>query len=352
MPALRNAILGLLVGLAGGGLFWLIGTPLPWTLGALFATAAVSISGRRWYLPNVAANVARPFVGILAGSAFTYTVVQSIPGWWDVIVVLILYSLLMTILGWWFLRRFWGYDSVTAFFSSAPGGLGEFALLGASLGADVRRLVLLHAARIVTVVFTIPFAVQYFLHPEIDLTRAVAVSHGPAGTWIDYAILIACGAVGFVIGCPFRKIGGIMIVPMLLSAAVHATGLTEVSPPSWLIALAQVVIGSIAGSRFAGIGWRELHTTVAQGVLWAVVLIATAMLAAWACTLFSDATLAGLVLAFAPGGLVEITIVAYAIGFEVAFIVTLQLVRIVAVLLMSPVIFRFIGDRDERPPQA
>jgi membrane AbrB-like protein len=350
LSELRNAIFGLLVGLAGGGLFWLIGTPLPWTLGALFATAAVAISGRSWCMPNIAANVARPFVGILAGSAFTYTVVQAIPGWWDVIAVLIVYSLLVTIVGWWVLRRFWGYDSVTAFFSAAPGGLGEFALLGASLGADVRRLVLLHAARIVTVVFTIPFAVQYFLHPEIDLTRATAVAHGPAGTWIDYAILIGCGVVGFFIGRPFKKIGGIMIVPMLLSAAVHATGMTEVSPPSWVIALAQIVIGSIAGSRFAGIGWRELHTTVAHGVIWAIVLIVTAMLAAWACTLFSDATLAGLVLAFAPGGLVEITIVAYAIGFEVAFVVTCQLVRIVAVLLMSPAIFRFI-DRDERPPQ-
>jgi hypothetical protein len=48
------------------------------------------------------------------------------PSWWDTILVLIAYSVVSTLLGWLFFTRACKYDDVTAFFASAPGGIGDY----------------------------------------------------------------------------------------------------------------------------------------------------------------------------------------------------------------------------------
>jgi membrane AbrB-like protein len=342
-----HTVLGLAVGTAGGVLFDLLHSPLPWTLGALTATAIVTIAGREWFLPVFVWNIARPFVGVLAGSAFTLPVLLSILDWWSVVLAMLNYSAVMTLIGWGYFGRLCKFDNVTAFFASAPGGLGELTLLGGTLGGNVRRLALVHSVRIIAVVFIVPFLVRAFVPPEGHAIVPHA-AQAAGGTAFDYAVLIACGFFGFFAGKPWRSLGGVMLAPMILSAAAHATDLTHVVPPAWLIACGQVVIGVIAGSRFAGVSWRELHTTVQQGLGWALILVAAAMISALACSFFAPQSFTALLLAFAPGGIVEITIVAYAIGVEVAFVVTCHVCRVVAVLLVAPGLFRLIGSKAGR----
>lgn len=340
MDAMRNTLIALIIGSAGGYLFYLLHTPLPWTLGSLFFTAATALAGGRWFLPKLAWNIARPFVGVLAGSAFTLPVLMSFLGWWDVLLALLVYSVIVTILGWYYFTRLCGFDNVTAFFASAPGGLGELTLLGSTLGGSVRLLVQVHALRIVVVVFTVPFFVQFVLLPPGALHGAAAAGHASEAALLDWAILTACGVLGFFIGRPFTALGGVMLVPMLLSAGVHVAGLTSVSPPYWLVAVVQVMIGSISGSRFAGTNLREIRRTAVQAFGWIIVLLIATFIVAWLCTLFTDFPLAALMLAFSPGGIVEITVMAYAIGFHVAFIVTCQILRATLVLLVTPTLFR------------
>ena len=344
MPAVFRAIAAFLVGLIGGYIFLLLHAPLPWTLGSLVASALVALTGRSWFLPQLASDFARPCVGVLAGSAFTLPVLMSLPGWWDVLTVLMIYSIIVTILGSLYFQRVAKFDPVTAFFASAPGGLGELSLLGSSLGGNLRSLVLVHSMRIITVVFVVPFAVRWYMASEG--AASFAPPH-PSETaeLVDWAILIACGVAGFFIGRPLRTLGGVMMVPMVLSAAVHIAGLTAMTPPNWLIAMVQIFVGSLAGSRFAGLSWPEFRTTVVAAVVWSLVLLVLAMLAAVLCRTFSDASLVELVLAFAPGGLVEITIVAYAMSVHVAFVVTCQLCRITMVLLLTPSLFKVLGQR-------
>jgi membrane AbrB-like protein len=255
----------------------------------------------------------------------------------------LIYSVIVTYLGWLFFSRVCKYDDVTSFFASAPGGLGELTMLGGSLGGSMRTLVLIHAVRVVLMVFVVPFVVVwFFLPPGMELT-GVATDHGMLSP-LDWAILIACCTLGFFIGRPFSKIGGVMLVPMGLSAAVHIAGLTEAAPPGWLVATMQVVIGAIAGSRFAGISWPELRSTVLYAIVWSVFLLAAAVGAAWLCTLFTDESLLALILAFTPGGIVEITIIAYALSLHVAFVVTLQTGRVVVVLLLTPILFKTLKN--------
>jgi membrane AbrB-like protein len=145
--------------------------------------------------------------------------------------------------------------------------------------------------------------------------------------------------LGYVIGRFSRFPGGAIVTAMICSAVIHATGITQAAPPRWLVIFAQILIGSVAGARFAGLTWAELKTTVAIAVVWAVCLLATgAGIAALTARLIGT-DLVSTILAFAPGGTAEMIIVTYALGGDVAFVATFQLLRIFLVLTFVPVLF-------------
>jgi membrane AbrB-like protein len=351
--ALRDACAALLIGAAAGTLFYLIGAPLPWTLGSLSAAAVVAVAGGPWLMPAGMRELARPVVGVLADSAFTPEVVAAVAEWAPAIVFVAVYSLGVTLLGWLFFRKVCRLDPVTAFFASTPGGLGELTLLGGALGGSMRALATIHSVRIVVVAFSVPFFLHLVLGRELRGT-SLAAHAAPDAALADWLILLACGLAGFAIARLLKLRGGAMIVAMPFSAGVHGAGLTLVLPPGSLVAAVQVVIGAVAGGRFAGIRWMELRDTVAQALVWSAALLLMAIATAALGALLFARPVAALVLAVAPGGMTEMTIISYALGIETAFVVTSQLCRIFFVLTFAPLLFRLLGKASGSsitPPQ-
>jgi membrane AbrB-like protein len=342
-------VAALLVGGLGGLLFYAMHAPLPWTLGSLTAAAVVAVCGGRWLVPRELRDVARPVVGILAGSAFTPAVIASIAEWWFAVVFVAAYSLFTILVGYVFFRRLCRFDRVTSYFAAAPAGLGEMTLLGGTLGGNMRTLVLVHAIRITATVFTVPLALQLVLGHPIGRSAFPAAAGGGLEPR-DWIILGLCGLAGYGIGKLVRFPGGIMITTMLASAAVHGSGLSEAVPPAWLVALVQVVIGAVAGARFAEIRWNEFSSTVLAAVLWAAVLLAMATVTAAVGGWIFDRSAIGLLLALAPGGMVEMTVITYTLGIDVAFVVTCQVCRNFFVLAFAPLIYRRLPAKKPGPP--
>jgi hypothetical protein len=340
----------LALGLAGGFLFHLLGIPLAWTLGALAMAALVAILGGRWLMPAPLRNLARPVLGVLAGSAFSPTVIASMMTWWDAVVFVVLHSLLITLVGVVFFRRVCRFDRVTAFFAAAPGGLGELTLLGASLGGHMRTLALVHSVRIITVVAVVP-PVLRLINGDIA-TGGVASATASAMLGIqDWLFLGGCALGGYLLGTFIPLPGGVMVGALLVSGAAHALGMTEVVPPVWLVALVQGVIGSINGARFAGVTWAELRSTVLYALAWSVVMLLWSALAAWFASLFLfDRSGSAMLLALAPGGTAEVILMSYALGIDVAFVVTCQITRILFVLTCVPALFSLFRSRGGGPP--
>jgi uncharacterized protein len=340
---LLQAFVAFLIGGAGGAFFYVIGAPLPWTLGSLFASAMVSVVGLPWRMPAPVRDVARPVVGLLAGSAFTPAVVASIGAWWSAIVFVLVYSLVITGLGFLFFRKLCRLDPVTSFFASTPGGLSELSLIGSSLGGNMGQLVLIHSMRVVSVVFAVPLILQFVIGHALGRT-AMPFAADATATLRDWAILAACGIAGYALAKRYDLPGGTMVSAMVLSAIVHGADLTEVTPPGWLVALVQVVVGSVAGGRFGNVRGREVRRTLVCGALWCVVLLATASAAALLGAYLFARPFDSLLLSLSPGGLPEMTIISYALGIEVAFVVTIQVVRSFSVLAFGPTLFRLCGS--------
>lgn len=344
LQATISALIALFIGAAGGFVFHAIHAPLPWTLGAIAASAVAAITVNRWPMPAGIRSWARPVVGVLAGSAFTPDVIASMGGWWPALLLVAVYSLAVSAIGYITFTRLLGFDSPTAYFAATPGGLGELTLLGGTLGADSKTLVLIHAVRVVAVVFTIPLMMQLFLSgPVGGLPPQHAEAHHELGEWL---VLVGCGVLGFFIARYTRMPGGALVVPMFLSAAAHAAGLTSASPPYWLVAFVQVLIGSIAGSRFAGVTLVELRRSLAIAIAWAAFMVLSAVAAALAGSLMLGMPFSWLLLALAPGGAAEMLVITYALRADVAFVALCQVARVFLVMALAPLFFKYVPSND------
>ncbi|BCJ89613.1 ammonia monooxygenase [Terrihabitans soli] len=335
------------VGLAGAALFASIHAPLPWMLGSMFATAVVTLaSGFPYRMPRAARTFARPVIGVLAGSTFSPALFASAADWWPAFIVVGIFAFITTSAGYVFFRFVCRFDPTTSFFASTPAGLNEMSLLGDSLGGDLRTLVLVHATRILAVVSIIPLVVRTSAHVDVPLL----LPEHPIGHIEDLAVLVACGLAGYFIGTRLPIPAGPMLISMLFSAAAHLAQITDAAPPSWLVSGVQVVIGCIAGARFAGIHWREARMIAVSSVAWAILIVGAAFLTAYTASNLVGIPFNSLLLSLAPGGMVEMTLIAYALGIEVAFVIACQIFRNVFTVLTLPYIYRLLhADRPEKP---
>lgn len=327
----------MLLAAAGGLLFRLLHFPLPWTLGAMTVAAVIAIRNGRHVLPAVFRDGARPVIGVMAGSAFTPAVLTQLTAWWPIFVVLLAFFLTASGVGYLFFRHR-GFDRPTAFLSASPGGLGEMALLGQQFSADVRKLVLVHSVRIVLVVTLVPFALRQMLGLGQGALSGPP-GHGAGGP-LDWLALSACVLLGYWLGNRLRSYGGLMLVPMFLSAVIHGSGVTSAEIPYAIVAAMQVVIGCITGARFAGVRFQEVWRTLMIGLVWTLVLIAMSIALALILGRFVDLPAAALFLSLAPGGFAEMSVIAYAVQVEVAFVVTCHAFRTIYIMLVSPILCR------------
>ena len=159
---------------------------------------------------------------------------------------------------------------------------------------------------------------------------------------IDWAILAASAVVGAVVGKALGLPAAFLVGPMVLSGAVHVTGVTEASPPSLLVAAAQVVLGTGIGCRFAGTPVSEILRIVNISIGSTVILLASGVLFGLALEQITEVPWFVLVLAYAPGGLAEMSLVALALGGDVAFVATHHIFRIGFIVILAPLAFRLM----------
>ena len=329
--------LALAIGTAGGALFDHFNLPLAWMIGAMLFTTAAAMAGVPVRIPKTLRNVMVMILGVMLGSGFTPAILGRLGEWSVSLSGLAVYMVVATVVGVQYLRRAAKLDPVTSYFTATPGGLNEMVMVGTQMGGDTRTMALAHALRVMLVVIVIPFAFQ-------ALGLYDPAKKGTLGPPLlslslkDVALLTAC-AVGYPVAKALRIPAAQIVGPMLLSAAIHLAGLTEGKPPGLLVAAAQVVIGASLGCRFTGLEVRRIGRDSLTAVGLTALMLGVTAAAAWVVDEATGLGLAALILAFAPGGLAEMTLVALALNIDVALVATHHMVRIILIVTLAPAAF-------------
>lgn len=344
LPPRKFWLFWMTVGLAwiGGWLFAQAGLPLPWMLGAMTIVTIATVLQLPVFAPAKLRSPMTATIGVMLGAGFHPGLLQSLPGWLPSIAGLLVFSIGSGLACAVFLHRYAGLDRTTSFFGGMPGGLVEMVEVGRQHGGDERTIALIHSSRILFIVFSLPFLVQLLENGSpLGASTAIGVpikeSH-----WLDFAILLGVGYLGSVVGQRIKLPAPHLVGPMLLSGGLHLAGVIEFIPPQELVQIAQLVLGAVLGCRFVGMSATSILQILMIGFLMTLVLLSSVILCAFGVMMITDLPFSSLALAYSPGGLAEMSIVAIAIQADAAFVVAHHLIRVLLVMLGAAPFFSLL----------
>lgn len=330
----------LAIGAAGGAVFSYFTLPLAWLLGAMLFTTIAAFARVRLAMAPGARAVMMIILGIMIGSTFTPALLAGLPNWPISLATLVALLAVSGGLVWLFLHRAGRLDAVTAYFSAAPGGMTEMVLIGGAMGADTRTIGFTHAMRVFLVVMIVPF--WFRLTENVQTLGTRSATNLSDVVLSDMALLAVAGTVGYAVAKRLKVPAAEFLGPLVASAGIHLAGLSAAQPPWELVAAAQVVIGIAIGTRFAGTDIQFLPRMLLLALGSTSILLLAAILCALALAKITGFPFDALLLAFMPGGLAEMSLMALALGIDTAFVSSHNVMRLILVLTLAPLLFGLI----------
>lgn len=331
---LGRIALGLGIGAAGGALGTVIGLPLAWMIGAMFACIAASVSGLPVDVPLWMRTRFLIVLGLFLGESFGGAGPGEMLRWPISVGLALLYVPVSMWAAYHYYRRIAGEAPLTAAFSAVPGGLTAVVTVAGAIGADERRVALTQALRVALVVVGAPaLAFGVFGMTEVE----VLPGSGPEIMGLGSGAILLMG--GIASAWALERIGvpvAVLMGPMLASWLLRASGLVDGSLPIWLVDIALLVTGASIGARFGGIGWGTLLrlSIVTLGGTAVMMALSAAFAGLVSLTLGVDYLVA--LLAFAPGGIAEMALIALAMDADPAFVAVHHAARIMLIMAIVP----------------
>ncbi|MEP4545607.1 MAG: AbrB family transcriptional regulator [Saccharospirillum sp.] len=343
-----NLLLTLAIAAVGALVFNALSWPLPWMLGSLTATLVGSLLGFTPHIPMRLFTAMLLILGVYAGAALDPGLLFTVWHWPLSLIGMVVLVSASTTVNHWYFRRFAGFDSTTALFASVPGAQSLVLIMGARSGADEKQMLIPQITRVLAVIYFVPLilvSLGDLTGLDIDRIRTVPTESWALPSWPSVLWALAAIAVGLWVARRLRWPQPLMLGPLTGVAVLQITGLTDLSIPGQALVPVQFVLGTYLGTKFAKIRWRTAvilsgHSLVALLLTVTLVALMTALL-----TLLTDIPAAAIFLAFAPGGLPEMVLIAATLNTDPAFVVVHHVVRFLIIAIALPWVYRLSRKR-------
>lgn len=331
----------LAVGTFGGYLVHLAGLPAPWLSGAMIAVSVATLSGAPTLIPGHLRNALFVLLGTSMGMGVRPDVIERIGHWPLSLVLLLVLITTIMVATFFFLRMVARWERQTAFFAAIPGALSYVLAMAAQSTADLRRVSVSQTTRLFFLVAVLPPLLSE--GPVADVNRFA--QGAPTPPLVLIAVVLGCVVAGWLAE-RLRVPAGWLTGAFFCSSLLNGTGLIELTIPDWAVAPGYIGLGALIGTRFGGAGLRLFLSALLASVgAFAVGISVSAAFSA----LLSQLTgipFGQALLAYAPGGLEAMTLLAFVLDMDPAFVATHQLARYIAMVLMLPVAIRLALGRD------
>ncbi|MEM0947027.1 MAG: AbrB family transcriptional regulator [Pseudomonadota bacterium] len=334
------------VALTGVFVFSLIGLPLPWLLGPIFACLAAALLRVPMRGIKPLDDAMRTVLGVAVGATLTPSVIAGFPSMWPTLLLVPVMIVIIGVIGVPYFRRLCGYDFPTAYYATMPGGLQDMLVFGEEAGANVRALSLIHATRVLVIVVALPFLLSIVWSADLSKPPGEPASALPIH---EMGVMIACAFLGWQGAKRIGLFGAAILGPLMLTAIVTLADGLHHRPPAEAIWAAQFFIGMGIGSRYAGVTIHEIRRDLVAGLGFCVILIFLTLV--FVEGIYATGLAPGMeaVLAFAPGGQAELTVLALIVGADMAFVVAHHILRIFLVIIGAPIAARWFDNKPQGP---
>jgi len=319
-----KTLLCLLLAIAVGTALQYVGVPHGLLLGSVLSTAIiVSQSG---FSPTLRFSLGfvQIVLGIATGLMFqawdNQTVASLLP---SLGLLLLCLAVQVGVAGLW-LYKVTGWNAKDSLLAVYPGALAAvFDLLESERASS--KVIVVHLVRLLSITVLVSFCI-----PGTPGLAAAESSPWVLSTVLTLASLIVLCLLSGRLLLRFGVPAPFMLTAIVLTGVFIKAGyLQTFHMPQWSVDFASVLLGVLIGSKFQDISFKDLVRHGRAGLMGVVLmlLVAAAFAAVAGKFLGSDPLTAWL--AYMPGAIETITIVAFSGGLNVVFILSHHLVRMV-----------------------
>lgn len=339
--------LTLLIAFAGAMLARSMGLPLAFLLGPLVAVvAATALRLPIATLPDWLITPMRVVLGVSIGALSSPALLSSLGASGLALLAVPIYAALSTVIGMVVYAGLGRYGRAEAFFSAMPGGIYTMTSYAEDLGLDIRRIALAHGLRVMIIVISVPIAVWAF---DIEVLGAApsAARSLLSFTASQFLATAAAGFLGYGLfrALPVKIPGGAIILPLLVSSSLHLGGVTDAPAASEGLALAQIILGAAIGARFIGEDPKLILRALPMAMLCVFLTGLLSVALGWQVSVLTAQDPISAMLALAPGGMPEMSLIAISLGLDAAYVTAMHLARVLFVLGAGPLVWRLIAPR-------
>lgn len=292
-------------------------------------------------VPSGLTRLGQGLVGVTIGTEISFSALGSMGSHAPAIIAVTLGTVVVSLAAGRVLALRRDVSAVTGAFAMIAGGASGVVAVARDLGADDRVVTVVQYLRVLVVLLTMPVVTAVVFHPDRG-QGTVATDH--AGLLADLAYVVIALVVGLAIAGRVPITTATLLGPLFVGAGlVSSDWLGAVTVPTAVQWLAYGLIGAQVGLRFT----RDSLVAIAR-MLPAVVAIMAAMIAATAAmgSLLALVTpVDGLTayLATTPGGLFAVLATAADSGSDVTYVMAVQIVRLLVILLCTPLLARWLS---------
>jgi uncharacterized protein len=324
------------------------GMPVAWLVGPMLAAVVFSIAGSPPE-PSTARlfPVVQAVIGATFSASFTTAALRPLGEHWFPIAAAILLVFGLSLVAGIVLTRVAALDVATASLGTVPGGASGMVAMSEELGGDVRLVAFMQYARLVIVILSVAALASVVGPAGEPVAQAMAGGEGPAMP-ARYALAVVVSAVGGWLGVRSRMPAGALVGPMIVGLVPGLIGIGPLAWPAWVLAAAYLLLGARVGSRFDRAILARLWALLPFVLAFIVALTAICAGIGWALHQATGLDLLTALLATSPGGMDAAVIAALDTGANVTMVASIQMVRLLLMVLLGPFIIKRLVARSRR----
>ncbi len=307
-------------------------------LGPMIVAITLAVRDHSIKVPNVAFIGAQAVIGVLIASTITMDVAARVVDRPLLFIAPTLATLAgSAVIAAVLIRGAWLPRGV-AIWGTVPGAALAVIVMARDAGADWRLVAVMSYVRVIIVV--VVAATLAAIVGGARAVPAIPTEWSLLPDMMSFVWLAGVGALGAFAGLRLRVPGGAMIGPLVLGVALQFLLPADHVIPAWLLAASYAVVGWRIGLSFTADLVRAALQARYTILLSSLAIMAVCLLLALGLTMVAPLDFMTALLAIAPGGMDSIAIIANEVDVDFAFVSTLQVVRFVAVLAVTPLIVR------------
>ncbi len=326
----------------GGYLAKKLRVPAGGLIGALIFVSILNITTPIVTYPSQMRTLVQILSGVLIGSRFTKNDVLRLKTMGGPAIILSVSLLSLTVIFAFMMTNITQIDLTTAFFSCAPGGVSDLALIAADLGANPEQVALLQLGRFAFVLLFFPtFIKRRYLSKNTEIQKDILAttsnkkqqSRKPVLNILSILLGVFGGFLFKALNIPAGTIFGSIAFTILGNFII-----TKAFFPNIVKFFIQVLAGCYIGSQIN----RDAVLSIPELILpLCIVICGILVMAFLSAFIIHKATKLDYITSLfscIPGGIAEMGIIADDLGLDTPKIIVMHTIRVIAVICFFPIL--------------